>query len=99
MERPKPVEVTGTLTYQGKPVTNATIIFKPEGGVEWRITLDPKTSLPATMSHQEGTRTITVSLGPYETVDGITLEKEIHRSAEGGPGAVIRFSKTVIEKR
>jgi hypothetical protein len=32
MERPKPVEVTGSLTHQGKPVTNATIIFKPEKG-------------------------------------------------------------------
>ena len=79
------------------PDGDQTIAFKPEGGVEWRVTLDPQTSLPSTMTHKEGDQTITVSFASYETVDGINLEKKIRRSAgEGRPGAVIRFTKTVI---
>jgi len=73
-----------------------TIVLKPEGGVEWRIGLDPQTSLPKTMVHKEGDRTITVTFDSYETIDGIKFEKEIHRSAGGPAGAVIRFTKTVI---
>lgn len=74
-----------------------TIVFKPDGGIEWRVMLDPQTSLPKTMVHKEGERTITVTFDSYETVDGIKFEKEIHRSA-GDParGAVIRFTKTLI---
>jgi hypothetical protein len=74
-----------------------TIVFKPEGGIEWRVMLDPQTSLPKTMIHKEGERTITVTFDSYETVEGIKFEKEIHRSA-GDPsrGAVIRFTKTVV---
>jgi len=73
------------------------IVFKPEGGVEWRVTLDPKTSLPSTMTHKEGDKTIAVSFASYETVDGIQFEKEIRRSnGEGRPGAIIRFTKTII---
>jgi len=73
------------------------IVFKPEGGVEWRVTLDPKTSLPSTMTHKEGDRTIAVSFASYETIDGIQFEKEIRRSnGEGRPGAIITFTKTVI---
>jgi len=88
-------------THRGAVSTEGdnTIVFTPEGGVEWRIVLDPQTSLPATMSHKEGERTITVNFTAYETVDGVTLEKEIRRTADQGPGAVIRFSKTTIEKR
>jgi len=73
------------------------IVLKPSGGIEWRVTLDPQTSLPRTMVHKEGEQTITVTFASYETVDGIKFEKEIHRSA-GDParGAVIRFTKTVI---
>jgi hypothetical protein len=83
----------GTLTTEGAD----TVVFKPEGGIEWRVTLDPQTSLPKTMVHKEGDRTISVTLGDYETVDGIRLEKEIHRSnGDSAPGAVIRFNKTVI---
>ena len=76
---------------------DGTIVFRPEGGIDWRVTLDAQTSLPKTMVHQEGERTITVTFDAYETVDGITLEKELHRSA-GDParGAVIRFTKTVV---
>jgi hypothetical protein len=76
---------------------DGTIVLKPEGGVEWRVTLDPQTSLPKTMVHQEGNQTITVNLGSYQTIDGIKFETEIHRSA-GDPtrGAVIHFTKTVI---
>ena len=61
------------------------------------VSLDPQTSLPKSMGHQEGEQTITVMFESYETVDGIKFEKEIHRSA-GDPsrGAVIRFTKTVI---
>jgi len=76
--------------------TDNTIVLKPEGGVEWRITLDPQTSLPQTMVHKEGERTITVTFDSYETVEGIKFEKEIHRSAGGPQSAGIRFTKTVI---
>ena len=76
---------------------DGTIVLKPEGGVEWRVTLDPQTSLPKTMVHQEGKQTITVTLGSYQTVDGIKLETEVRRSA-GDPtrGAVIHFTRTMI---
>ena len=75
---------------------DGTIILNPEGGIEWKITLNPQTSLPKTMVHKEGERTITVTFDSYETVDGIKFEKEIHRSAGGPAGAVIRFTKTII---
>jgi hypothetical protein len=83
----------GSVNVEG----DDTIVFQPEGGIEWRVTLDPQTSLPKTMVHQEGERTITVTFDSYETVDGITLENGLHRAA-GDPsrGAVIRFTKTVI---
>jgi hypothetical protein len=75
-----------------------TIAFKPEGGIEWLVTLDPQTALPKTMVHKEGDRTITVSFVSYETVGTFTLEKELHRTT-GDPrfDAVIRFTKTVID--
>jgi hypothetical protein len=73
-----------------------TIVLKPDGGVDWRVALDPQTSLPKTMVHKEGDRTITVTFDSYETVDGIKIEKEIHRTAGGPNSAVIRFTKTVI---
>jgi hypothetical protein len=82
----------GTVSTEG----DATIVLKPDGGIEWRITLDPQTSLPETMVHKEGDRTITVTFDSYESVDGTKFEKEIHRSAGGPPAAVIRFTKTVI---
>jgi hypothetical protein len=82
----------GSLTFEG----NDAIVFKPEGGVEWRVTLDPQTSLPSTMTHKEGDRTITAAFASYETVEGIKFEKEIHRSSGGSPGAVIKFEKTVV---
>jgi hypothetical protein len=82
----------GTISSEA----DGTIVLKPEGGVEWRIALDPETSLPKTMVHKEGDRTITVTFASYEVIDGIKLEKEIHRSAGGPGGALIRFTKTVI---
>lgn len=81
----------GSIAVEGD-----TVVLKPEGGVEWRVTLDPQTSLPTKMVHVEGGQTVTAQLVSYETVDGLTLEKEIHRSTGSGPGAVIRFTKTVI---
>jgi len=74
-----------------------TIVLQPEGGIEWRVVLDPQTWLPKTMIHKEGARTITVTFVSYETVDGIQFENEIHRS-NGDPryDAVIRFTKTII---
>ena len=83
----------GSMTVED----DATIVMKPEGGIDWRITLDPQTSLPAKMVHQQGERTITVTFVSYETIDGLQFEKEIHRST-GDPrfDAVIRFTKTVI---
>jgi len=82
----------GSVTIE----TDGTIVLKPEGGVEWRIALDPQTSLPKTMVHKEGDRTITVTFDSYESVDGIKFEKEMHRSAGGPASAVIQFTKTVI---
>ena len=82
----------GSATTEG----DGTIVLKPEGGVEWRIVLDPQTSLPKMMVHKEADRTITVTFDSYESVDGIKFEKEIHRSAGGPAGAIIRFTKTVI---
>ena len=74
-----------------------TIVLEPQGGIDWRVTLDPATSLPKTMTHVEGGRTITVTFDSYDTVDGYKFEKEMHRST-GDPrfDAVIRFTKTVV---
>ena len=76
---------------------DGTIVLKPQGGIDWRVTLDPVTSLPKTMTHVEGGRTITVDFVAYDDVDGYKFEKEIHR-ATGDPrfNAVIRFTKTVV---
>lgn len=78
---------------------DGTIVLKPEGGIDWRVTLDPLTSLPKTMMHNEGDRTVSVTFVSYETVDGIAFEKEIHRS-NGDPrfNSVIRFTKTVTNQ-
>lgn len=81
----------GSVTAQGQD----SIVFKPDGGIEWRVTLDPQTSLPRTMVHGEGERTVTVTFNSYETVDGIKFENEIHRSA-GDRSSIVRFTKTVI---
>ena len=83
----------GSINVEG----NDAIVFQPKGGVEWRVALDPQTGLPASMTHKEGDRTITAAFASWETVDGLKLEKEIHRAnGEGRPGAVIKFDKTVI---
>jgi len=85
----------GTVAVEGENL----IVLKPEGGVEWRVTFDPQTSLPEMMVHKEGEQTIRVTFDSYETVDGIKLEKEIHRSTgDASRGAVIRFTKTVINQ-
>jgi hypothetical protein len=72
-------------------------VLKPEGGIDWRVTLDPQTSLPKTTAHQQNGRTITVERGDYDLVEGFKLEREVHRST-GDPrfDAVIRFTKTVL---
>jgi hypothetical protein len=77
--------------------TDGTIVLLPAGGVPWRVTLDPATALPSKMVHDEGEQTITVSYAAYESIDGLQLEREIHRS-NGDPrfDAVIRFTKTVL---
>ena len=82
----------GNLTMDGD-----TIVMQPEGGIDWRVTLDPDTSLPKVMTHKEGEKTITVTFVSYAAFDGITMETEIHRT-NGDPrfGAVIRFTKTVV---
>jgi hypothetical protein len=79
----------GTVAAEG----DDTIVLHPEGGVEWRVILDPQTSLPKTMTHEENGRLITVTFVSYETIDGLKLEKEILRAPMG---AVIRFTKTVL---
>jgi hypothetical protein len=83
----------GTLALEGED----SLVMKPEGGIDWHVTLDPQTSLPRTMKHQHNGRTITVELSDYDVVDGFKLEREIHRST-GDPrfNAVIRFTKTVL---
>jgi hypothetical protein len=83
----------GTVTTE----SDGTIVLKPQGGIDWRVTLDPDTSLPKTMTHMENGRTITVTFVAYDTIDGYKFEKEIHRST-GDPrfDAVIRFTKTVV---
>jgi len=85
--------------HRGTVVTESdgTIVLKPQGGIDWRVTLDPDTSLPKTMTHIENNRTITVNFVAYDTIDGIKFEKELHRSA-GDPrfDAVIRFTKTIV---
>ena len=83
----------GTLEIEG----DDTMVLKPEGGIDWHVTLDRDKWLPKTMVHSEGGQTITVTFSEYEMVDGILFEKEIRRSAGvPGQGAVIRFTKTVL---
>ncbi|HJP93830.1 MAG TPA: hypothetical protein VJ875_17860 [Pyrinomonadaceae bacterium] len=48
----------GTITIESDDV----IVLKPEGGVDWRVTLDSQTSLPKTMVHKEGEQTIRTKL-------------------------------------
>lgn len=84
----------GTVTVE----QNDTVVLTPEGGVPWRITLAADTGLPKTMTHVEDGRTVVVTFDSYEIVDGIKFEKEIHRSTGEGPGAVIRFTKTIINQ-
>jgi hypothetical protein len=76
---------------------DGTIVLQPDGGIDWRVALDPMTSLPRTMTHVEGERTVVVDFVSYDTVDGLMVESEIRRSA-GDPrfDAVIRFTKTVL---
>lgn len=80
----------GIVTETGNSVS-----FKPDGGIEWQVELDPKNSLPKSMIHREGGQTITVTFESYEMVDGLQFEKEIHRHS-GPMNPVIRFSKTEI---
>jgi hypothetical protein len=83
----------GSVTVEG----DGTIAMKPEGGIDWRVTLDPQTSLPKTMIHVQSERTVTVTFVSYEIIDGLTIEKEINRS-NGDPryDSVIRFTKTIF---
>lgn len=87
-----PEKRRGTLAVEGED-----IVLRPEGGIDWRVTLDPETLLPKTMTHAEHGLTVTVKFVAWETVDGIQFEKELHRTT-GVPGtdAVIRFTKTVL---
>ena len=83
----------GTVTVEN----DNTVVLKADGGVDWRITLDPQTALPKTMVHKEGDQTITVTYDGYQTVDGLMFEEGIHRSSsDGRPGSVIRFTKTML---
>jgi hypothetical protein len=87
-----PSRLQGTRTAEGD-----VIVFRPEGGIDWQVTLDSSSGLPSTMRHQEGGRTVVVTFASYDTIDGLAFEREIHRS-NGNPqfDAVIRFNKTVI---
>src|SRR5437763_9567406 len=66
----------GSVAVEGENL----IVVKPEGEIEWRVTLEPQNSLPKTMVHKEGEQTITVTVDSYETVEGIKFEKAMHRS-------------------
>ncbi len=83
----------GKITVEG----DDTVVLQREGGIDWRVTLDPQTSLPKIMVHEQDGRTVTVTFVAYETIDGIQVEKEIHRTI-GDPrfNAVIRFTKTTF---
>jgi len=83
----------GSATAEGDNV----IAVKPEGGDEARVTLDPETSLPKTVTRHEGDRTVTATFLSYETINGVKLAKEIRQSS-GDPrfDAVIKFTKTVV---
>jgi len=83
----------GSLAFEG----GDGVVLKPQGGIEWHIVLDHETSLPKVMTHAEGERTVTVTYAGYEIVDGLQLEKEIHRT-NGDPrfDTVIRFTNTVV---
>lgn len=84
---------------RGTVVTEAdgTIVLRPEGGIDWRVTLSPDLLLPHTMVHQEGDRTVTVTFFKVETIDGITMEKQIRRlTGDPNRDSVIWFTKTVI---
>lgn len=72
-----------------------TLAFRPDGGIDWQVELDPKTWLPKSMTHQEAGQSITVVFDSYETIDGLQFEKEMHWSG-GERNSVIRFTKTVI---
>jgi hypothetical protein len=73
------------------------VVMKPDGGIDWNIALDRETGLPKSMSHLNQGRVLTVTFDSYETVEGVRLEKEMHRT-NGDPrfDAVIRFTKTVF---
>ena len=84
----------GRVTVEGDNV----VVIKPEGGIEFRITLDPQSWLPATMNRaDEGDRVSTFTFVSTETVDGIIFAKEV-RQSRGDPrsDAVIRFTKTLV---
>ncbi len=87
-----PSRLRGTRSADGDA-----IVFRPEGGIDWHVTLDATTGLPAAMTHQEGERTVVVTFVSYEAIDGLSFERDIHRS-NGNPqfDAVIRFVKTVV---
>jgi len=88
-----PQRVPGTRTVEGED----TIVLHREGGIDWRVRLDPATSLPTVMTHREGERTVTVTFVKYEKIDGLVFEQEIRRT-NGIPmyDALIRFTKTVV---
>jgi hypothetical protein len=76
---------------------DGTIVLKPEGGIDWRVLLDPITSLPTRMMHAEGERTVVVDFVSYDVVDGLTVESEIRRSpGDARFNAVIRFTRTEL---
>lgn len=87
-----PSRLSGTREFEGD-----SFVFRPAGGIDWRVTLEPTSGLPATMTHREGDRTVVVRFISYETVEGLAFEHEIHRS-NGNPrfDAVITFTKTQI---
>ncbi|HWC16683.1 MAG TPA: hypothetical protein VG498_06695 [Terriglobales bacterium] len=81
----------GTRTVEG----NNTVVFTPDGGIEWRVTLDPPSfrNKCCTGRRPDNHRYFHF----LSEVEGVQLENEIQKSA-GDPShsAIIRYTKTVI---
>jgi len=73
------------------------VIVKPEGGSETRVTLDPETALPKTITRRTGDRDSTMTILSYETVNGMTFEKEVRQSTGNAQfDVLVKVTKRVL---
>jgi len=84
----------GNVSVEGDDV----VVVTPEGGTESRVTLDKETALPKTITRRAGDRTMTLTFAAYETVGGMTFEKEVRQSMGGDPrfDVVVKTTKRVL---